>query len=223
MSGSHTKTASQITRKDSDSEYDFLFKSLVIGDSGVGKSNLLGRYFDLGFQENTLATIGVDFKIADLQVDQQRLKVQMWDTAGQERFRTIVSSFFRGAHGVVVVYDVTDTDTFAHVSDWVQEAKQYTSSGGRLTILLIGNKTDLDEKRKVTKEQGEELAEELGAVGFAETSALRDQGVTDAFQTFAEGLLANASRPSGSMGKQGNLKLGKVVRASEGLPSSCSC
>merc|ERR1711898_6342 len=100
-------------------EYDYLFKLLLIGDSGVGKSCLLLRFADDTYSESYISTIGVDFKIRTIEHDGKRIKLQIWDTAGQERFRTITSSYYRGAHGIIVVYDVTELDTFHAVERWM--------------------------------------------------------------------------------------------------------
>ena len=135
---------------------DFLFKMLLIGNSGVGKSCLLVRYAENSFNENFFNTIGVDFKIKTISLDNQNIKLQIWDTAGQERFRTLTASYYRGAHGIIVVYDVTDRDTFENVRQWMQEIDKFATDN--VCKVIVGNKCDLDESRKVSTEEGEELA-----------------------------------------------------------------
>ena len=126
-------------------EYDYLFKLLLIGDSGVGKSCLLLRYVDETYQESYISTIGVDFKIKTIELDGKVIKLQIWDTAGQERFRTITSTYYRGTHGVIVVYDVTSGESFANVKRWLHEIDQNCEVVNRI---LVGNKND-DPERKV--------------------------------------------------------------------------
>ncbi|KAG2598426.1 hypothetical protein PVAP13_5KG366500 [Panicum virgatum] len=149
-------------------EYDYLFKLLLIGDSGVGKSCLLLRFADDSYLESYISTIGVDFKIRTVEQDGKTIKLQIWDTAGQERFRTITSSYYRGAHGIIVVYDVTDQESFNNVKQWLNEIDRYASEN--VNKLLVGNKCDLAESRAVSYEAGKALADEIG-IPFLETSA----------------------------------------------------
>merc|ERR1711977_627351 len=122
-------------------DYDYLYKLLLIGDSGVGKSCLLLRYVDETYQESYISTIGVDFKIRTVEIDGKVIKLQIWDTAGQERFRTITSSYYRGAHGIIVVYDVTDGDSFRSVEKWITEIERF--AGTEVTKMMVGNKADM--------------------------------------------------------------------------------
>ncbi|KAJ1928076.1 ras GTPase [Tieghemiomyces parasiticus] len=164
-------------------EYDYLFKLLLIGDSGVGKSCLLLRFADDTYTESYISTIGVDFKIRTIELEGKTVKLQIWDTAGQERFRTITSSYYRGAHGIIVVYDVTDTDTFNNVKQWLQEIDRYASEG--VSKLLVGNKSDLEDKKVVEYTAAKEFADQLG-VPFLETSAKDSTNVEQAFLTMAK-------------------------------------
>ncbi|XP_073950862.1 ras-related protein ORAB-1-like [Choristoneura fumiferana] len=126
-------------------EYDYLFKLLLIGDSGVGKSCLLLRFADDTYTESYISTIGVDFKIRTVELDGKTIKLQIWDTAGQERFRTITSSYYRGAHGIIIVYDCTDQDSFSNVKQWLEEIDRYACDN--VNKLLVGNKCDLTTKK----------------------------------------------------------------------------
>merc|ERR1711939_905039 len=133
----------------SSTEYDYLFKLLLIGDSGVGKSCLLLRFADDTYTETYISTIGVDFKIRTVEIDGKVIKLQIWDTAGQERFRTITSSYYRGAHGIIVVYDVTDHETYDAVERWMTEIDRF--AGPEVNKMIVGNKCDMVSKKPVPK------------------------------------------------------------------------
>jgi len=163
-------------------EYDYLFKLLLIGDSGVGKSCLLLRFADHTYTESYISTIGVDFKIRTIELDGKTIKLQIWDTAGQERFRTITSSYYRGAHGIIVVYDVTDTESFNNVKQWLNEIDRYACEN--VNKLLVGNKCDLVSKKAVNYETAKALADKLD-IPFLETSAKAATNVEKAFLTMA--------------------------------------
>lgn len=163
-------------------EYDYLFKLLLIGDSGVGKSCLLLRFADDTYTESYISTIGVDFKIRTIELDGKTIKLQIWDTAGQERFRTITSSYYRGAHGIIVVYDVTDQESFTNVKQWLSEIDRYASEN--VNKLLVGNKCDLVSKKVVDRNTAEEFANSLN-ISFIEASAKADTNVEQAFMTMA--------------------------------------
>ncbi|GIX87434.1 ras-related protein Rab-1A [Caerostris extrusa] len=160
-------------------EYDYLFKLLLIGDSGVGKSCLLLRFADDTYTESYISTIG---KIRTIELEGKTIKLQIWDTAGQERFRTITSSYYRGAHGIIVVYDVTDQESFNNVKQWLQEIDRYASEN--VNRLLVGNKCDLTPKKVVDYVTAKEFADQLG-IPFLETSAKNATNVEQAFMTMA--------------------------------------
>jgi len=156
-----------MTEKEKD-QYDYLFKLLLIGDSGVGKSCLLLRFADDTYTESYISTIGVDFKIRTVDLDGKVCKLQIWDTAGQERFRTITSSYYRGAHGIIIVYDVTDLESFNNVRTWLYEIDRYASEN--VNKLLVGNKVDLVSKKAVETDTAKQFADSL-EMPFLETSA----------------------------------------------------
>jgi len=192
------------------SEYDYLFKLLLIGDSGVGKSCLLLRFADDTYTESYISTIGVDFKIRTIELEGKTVKLQIWDTAGQERFRTITSSYYRGAHGIIVVYDVTDNDTFTNVKQWLQEIDRYAVEG--VNKLLVGNKSDLTGKKVVEHAVAKEFADELH-IPFLETSAKNATNVEQAFLTMSKQIkdrMGSSSMASGPGGKSA-LKVGQTV------------
>ena len=159
-----------------------LFKLLLIGDSGVGKSSLLLRFAEDTYTESFISTIGVDFKSRTIELDGKTIKLQIWDTAGQERFGKMKSPYYRGAHGIIVVFDVTDQESFSNVKQWLHEIDKYAPAN--VKKLLVGNKCDLASKRAVPTEQAAEFAESLG-VEYLETSAKSALNVEKAFTTMA--------------------------------------
>jgi len=173
-------------------EYDCLFKLLVIGDSGVGKSSLILRFADETYQASYIATIGVDFKVKTLELQGSMCKMQIWDTAGQERFGPIMSScYYRGAMGFIVVYDVTDKQSFNNVRRWVEEIKK--SGSDDLPMMLVGNKCDQASKKVVSYDEAKDLADELG-VHLLETSAKNSHNVEEAFTTMSTEFLASKAK-----------------------------
>ncbi|VDD83920.1 unnamed protein product [Mesocestoides corti] len=165
---------------------DYIFKLLLIGDSGVGKSCLLLRFSDDVYTDNFISTIGVDFKIRTIELDGHHVKLQIWDTAGQERFRTMTVAYYRGAHGIIVVYDITSEESFQNVETWLEEIKRYARPD--VTKIVVGNKSDLTDQRVVSYEQGKQFAANLG-LQFLETSAKDSSNVEQAFFSMAGQIL----------------------------------
>lgn len=200
------------------SEYDYLFKLLLIGDSGVGKSCLLLRFAEDTYTQDYISTIGVDFKIRTIELDGKTIKLQIWDTAGQERFRTITSSYYRGAHGIIIVYDVTDQESFNNVNQWLQEIDRYATGG--VMKLLVGNKSDLKDKKVVDYTVAKEFADAL-EIPLIETSALDSTNVEQAFFNMARQIksqMVNNQAGSGTEKASINLR-GQSVGGSQN--SSC--
>ncbi|KAH8776985.1 ras family-domain-containing protein [Hyaloscypha finlandica] len=162
--------------------YDFLIKLLLIGDSGVGKSCCLLRFSEDSFTPSFITTIGIDFKIRTIELDGKRVKLQIWDTAGQERFRTITTAYYRGAMGILLVYDVTDERSFNNIRTWFSNVEQHATEG--VNKILIGNKCDWEDRRVVSTERGQQLADELG-IPFLEVSAKSNINVEKAFYSLA--------------------------------------
>ncbi|MBA0752241.1 hypothetical protein Gogos_001095 [Gossypium gossypioides] len=161
-----------------DDDYDYLFKVVLIGDSGVGKSNLLSRFTRNEFSLESKSTIGVEFATRSIRVDDKVVKAQIWDTAGQERYRAITSAYYRGAVGALLVYDVTRHVTFENVERWLKELRGHTDSN--IVIMLVGNKADLRHLRAVSTDDAKAFAERENTF-FMETSALESMNVENAF------------------------------------------
>jgi len=167
--------------------YAYLFKYIIIGDTGVGKSCLLLQFTDKRFRTDHDLTIGVEFGARLINIDQKQVKLQIWDTAGQESFRSITRSYYRGATGALLVYDISRRDTFHHLERWLTEAR--TNSNPNMVIMLIGNKNDL-ERREVSYEEGEQFAKEHNLI-FKETSAKTAANVEEAFIGTAQKIYDN--------------------------------
>merc|ERR1712216_291284 len=182
-------------------EYDYLFKVVLIGDSGVGKSNLLTRFTRNEFNRESKSTIGVEFATQTIQVEKKMIKAQIWDTAGQERYRAITSAYYRGAVGALLVYDITKHTTFDDVKTiWLEELRN--NADANIVIMLVGNKSDLRHLRDVSTEDAYEFAEQH-QLSFIETSALGGENVDKAFQNilkeifhYVKGHAADASTPA---------------------------
>lgn len=175
-------------------EHDYFFKILLIGDSGVGKSCLLLRFADDSWTDTHISTIGVDFKIKTLNIDGKTIKLQIWDTAGQERFRTITSSYYRGAQGIILVYDCTDQESFSNVKQWMGEIDRYACEN--VNKLLVGNKTDLVNEKVVDTATAKAFADSMG-IPFIETSAKNATNVEQCFLSMARDIKNRLSEGTG--------------------------
>jgi len=176
-------------------EYDYLYKVVLIGDSGVGKSNLLSRFTRNEFYLETKSTIGVEFATRSIQADGKTIKAQIWDTAGQERYRAITSAYYRGAVGALLVYDISKQQTFKNVERWLTELRE--NAAANIVIMLVGNKSDLKHMREVPTEQAKEFAEKNG-LSFIETSALEATNVDVAFTNILTEIYHQSARPTGN-------------------------
>merc|ERR1719375_2106207 len=199
-------------------DYDHLFKLVLIGDSGVGKSCLLLRFADDAFTDSYITTIGVDFRFKTIPVDTKTIKLQIWDTAGQERFRTITSAYYRGADGIIMVYDICDRESFSHVDEWLNEVNKYANES--TCKILIGGKCDMVDERQVSTEEGRKKAEDLG-MAFIETSSKDGTNVEDAFTMMSAELIALREKQGGSKAQgSGGQSLLKPKNASGALGAS---
>lgn len=168
----------------SDDHFDYLFKIVLIGDCGTGKTCIVQRLKSGNFIERHGNTIGVDFSMKTLVIDGKKVKLQIWDTAGQERFRTITQSYYRSANGVIIVYDITKRSTFLSLQKWIEEVRRYTSSTS--ILLLIGNKCDLKSQTEVEFAEAEAMCRYVPEIMFVmETSAKDNTNVEDAFRCLA--------------------------------------
>ncbi|KAH0635498.1 hypothetical protein KY289_035413 [Solanum tuberosum] len=213
---------SMATTGQSNSSYDLSFKILLIGDSGVGKSSLLVSFISNAV-DDLAPTIGVDFKIKTLTVSGKKLKLTIWDTAGQERFRTLTSSYYRGAQGIILVYDVTRRETFTNLSDvWAKEVELY-SNNQDCVKMLVGNKVDRESERAVTREEGIALAKELGGL-FLECSAKTRENVQSCFEELALKIMEVPSllEEGSTVGKRNILKQKQEQQTQQGGGGCCS-
>jgi len=180
--------------------YDLLFKLLLIGDSGVGKTCLLFRFSDDAFNTTFISTIGIDFKIKTVELGGKKIKLQIWDTAGQERFHTITTSYYRGAMGIMLVYDITNAKTFENISKWLRNIDEHANED--VEKMILGNKCDMEDKRQVNKERGEAIAREH-CIPFLETSAKSNINVETAFMDLAQAILNKTPGKDDALNKGG--------------------
>jgi len=188
--GSLMKVNEKEDKKQPTPDFDHLFKILLIGDSSVGKTSICTRFTDNSFSEAFIATLGVDFKIKVLNIDGKRVRLQVWDTAGQERFRTITQAFYRGAHGIVVVYDITERQSFQNVQRWLEDVERYAPDN--VLKMLVGNKSDLVDQRDVVTKEAQDYAKSNNLF-FMEVSAKTCNNIETLFQELATTLTRKSS------------------------------
>ena len=164
---------------DDSEEYEMMIKVILIGDSGVGKTNIMSKFLKNQFLEDSKATVGVEFGSKLFIQQGHKIKAQIWDTAGQEKYKAITSAYYKGSKGALVIYDITQKETFANIEKWINDLK--CKGDPKITIIIIGNKNDLEEKRQISKEQGEEKAKSFGCA-FLETSAFSGDNIEKAFE-----------------------------------------
>ena len=196
-------------------EYEMMVKVILIGDSGVGKTNIMSKFLKNQFMEESKATIGVEFGSKLFNHEGHKIKAQIWDTAGQEKYKAITGAYYKGSKGALVVYDITQKKTFENIEKWVNDLK--AAGDPKITIILIGNKNDLDDKRQVSKDQGEEKARSFGCA-FLETSAYSGDNIDKAFNLMVKEIYEKFSNDStgedelapGSNGNGKDVNLDKV-------------
>ena len=188
--------------------YEMMFKVVLVGDSFVGKTNIMSKYLKNEFHEDSKATVGVEFGSKQFLVDGHPIKAQIWDTAGTERYKAITSAYYKGAKGAFVVYDITKKDTFKSVDKWVSDLTSAASQN--IIIMVVGNKNDLEEQRQISKEEGENKARELN-VAFLETSALTGDNLDKAFEIMMNEMYNKNKEAIESGESQDGIESGKEV------------
>jgi len=191
--------------------YDLILKLVLIGDSGVGKTNILSRYNNNEFSLVTQPTVGVEFGNKIIKKENKSIKLQLWDTAGQERYKAITNAFYKGSKGAFVVYDITRKSSFLNIDKWIGELK--TNGSEDILIILVGNKSDLEDKREVSTDEGEKKAKQYG-IAFCETSALQGKNIEYAFNILIDEIILeieNAKQKEMKNNKSNNKKKSKGI------------
>ena len=197
----------ELSPSDYDKE-DYKIKVIIVGDSGVGKTNLISRYAKDKYDSNSKATIGVEFLYKTLKINKDVFKIEIWDTAGQERYKSITSAYYRGANGAIIVYDITSENSFKNIETWISEVKGRSSNN--LKIMIIGNKMDLQDKRKVSTEKGIEKAKDLN-LNLFEASALDKTNVNEAFNNLFKEIYLDIKNKS-EINKNNNDNMDNLVK-----------
>lgn len=218
-----SSNSSQWTKDAADQNFDYMFKLLIIGNSSVGKTSFLFRYADDSFTSAFVSTVGIDFKVKTVFRQDKRVKLQIWDTAGQERYRTITTAYYRGAMGFILMYDITNEESFNAVHDWCTQIKTYSWDNAQ--VVLVGNKCDLEDERVVSTERGKQLADQLG-LEFFETSAKDNINVKAVFERLVDIICDKMSESLDSdpsiMNNQQTRRL-TDNQSGQGAQSSCQC
>ena len=205
----------------STNDYEYLFKILLVGNSNVGKSSLFLRFVDEIWKENFIPTIGVDFKIKSIKIDNKTIKLQIWDTAGQERFKSILSSYYKGANGILLLYDITNVNSFKNLSNWLIDIEKNSSKD--VKKILIGNKCDLNELRKIPINKGKEFTDTYN-MNFIETSAKNNVNNNECFNILGKELINNIDLKSNKKDKIFHLKDNEnIIDKDDGVYKSGRC
>ncbi|KAM3128247.1 hypothetical protein pb186bvf_019666 [Paramecium bursaria] len=202
-------------------DVDHLFKVILLGDTSVGKSQILQRFTRNMFIDHSSATVGVEFSAKPMEILNKKIKLQVWDTAGQEKFKGIARAYYKGAVGALMIYDITDSTSFQSIKRWQDEVQQHAKEN--IVLMLVGNKCDLEQNRKVTKKESIEFAQ-ANKMGFLETSAKTGQNIDFAFQQLAEELLRNIDVKQEDEFKnipRGNQRLSVVAKPQDKKDGSC--
>ncbi|XP_057700443.1 ras-related protein Rab-3D-like [Corythoichthys intestinalis] len=201
--------------------FDYMFKLLIIGNSSVGKTSFLFRYTDDSFTSAFVSTVGIDFKVKTIYRNNKRIKLQIWDTAGQERYRTITTAYYRGAMGFLLIYDITSQESFVAVQDWGTQIKTYSWDNAQ--VVLVGNKLDLEEERKVPTEEAQRLATELG-FQFFEASAKECINVKQVFDKIVDVICDKMNESINSdTSPLANHKAAFLKDTPDGIQRGCAC
>lgn len=199
--------------------YDVLYRLVLIGDSGVGKTAILLRYSDNMFNTSFITTIGIDFRIKTIEVNGKKVKLQIWDTAGQEQFHSVATSYYRNAHGIMLIYDITSAQSFIHISKWVSNISNNAPTN--VKQVLLGNKCDMEEnKRVIEKDRGKTLAEELN-MPFLETSAKADTNIDVAFELITQMIMEGDTERREAVEDVVNLNGGSVKGGGSSRKKKC--
>jgi Ras-related protein Rab-1A len=165
--------------------YDYLFKILLIGNPSVGKSSVFTQYVDNSYSALTVSTMGIDFKIKTLKINNKYIKLQLWDTAGQERFKTLTRSYYRGSHGIIIIFDITNRESFNNIRNWIYEINNYSEN---TCNILVGNKLDLIDKREITYKEAKEFAA-MHDLTYIEVSASNNINIHNIFDFLSKELM----------------------------------
>ncbi|KAM9469231.1 ras-related protein Rab-3A-like [Clarias gariepinus] len=203
-----------------DQNFDYMFKILIIGNSSVGKTSFLFRYADDSFTPAFVSTVGIDFKVKTIYRNDKRIKLQIWDTAGQERYRTITTAYYRGAMGFILMYDITNEESFSAVQDWSTQIKTYSWENAQ--VLLVGNKCDLEEERVVTVDRGRELSQQLG-LGFLEASAKVNVNVKQTFECLVDVICERMKETPDSLTNSGAPQRADLNQQPQRSHKDCAC
>ncbi|XP_018921582.1 ras-related protein Rab-3D-like isoform X1 [Cyprinus carpio] len=216
-----TDSRHQPSQKDAaDQNFDYMFKILIIGNSSVGKTSFLFRYADDSFTSAFVSTVGIDFKVKTVFRNNKRIKLQIWDTAGQERYRTITTAYYRGAMGFLLMYDITNQDSFNAVQDWATQIKTYSWDNAQ--VILVGNKCDLEDDRLIPTEDSQRLARELG-FQFFEASAKDNINVKQVFECLVDVICEKMNESMEGDGQVSNHKDSSPQDTSSEGHSGCVC